>query len=185
MAPDDLWVLTKSGAIQEITASAASVIAAPETVVDLDGSGSSLFWMIGKSGKLYRRVGDGWTPVPVPSPTYSTGAAVKAKEVRVLGPDDVLLTVMYWEKELGWTEEELHTALFRTRPATETLRCNEPDPEQNTEYVGQGFHSWPPWRPRAAGPCSRCSPGAAARRRRPTTGRGCAPPSKATPSSDR
>jgi hypothetical protein len=69
---------------------------------------------------------------------------MKAKRVLVNDPDDVLLIAAYWEKGAFWKEQELHTALYRTKPVKETLRCNEPDPENNNIYLGHGFQSWPP-----------------------------------------
>jgi hypothetical protein len=82
--------------------------------------------------------------VPLPPPPFTAGATIKAKAVLVAAPGDVLLTGMYWEKGPGWKDQELHTALFRTKRVKETLRCNEPDPENNNINLGHGFQSWPP-----------------------------------------
>src|SRR5262249_1164310 len=41
-------------------------------------------------------------------------------------------------------EQELHWTLLRTKATKETLRCNEPDPENNNIQIGRGFQSWPP-----------------------------------------
>jgi hypothetical protein len=142
--PDDLWVLTGAAKLQRITATTATSIATPEAVADMDGVDRGGAWMVGKSGKLYRFEGEGWKPMPLPAPAFSAGAALKAKAVVVVAPDDVLLTGMYWEKAPGWKDQELHTALFRTKPVKETLRCNEPDPENNNINLGHGFQSWPP-----------------------------------------
>jgi hypothetical protein len=142
--PDDLWVLTGASNLQRITASEATTIATPEPVADIDGIDRGGAWIVGKSGKLYKREGDGWKPMPLPVPAFSAGTALKAKAVLVVAPDDVLVTGMYWEKAPGWKDQELHTALFRTKPVKETLRCNEPDPENNNINLGRGFQSWPP-----------------------------------------
>jgi hypothetical protein len=143
-AADDLWVLTSSGAIQHLTATTATPIATPEVVVDMDGVENGGAWIVGKSGKLYRRDTEEWKQVPLPPPPFTAGATLKAKAVLVAAPDDVLFTGMYWEKGPGWKDQELHTALFRTRRVKETLRCNEPDPENNNINLGHGFQSWPP-----------------------------------------
>ena len=68
----------------------------------------------------------------------------KAKQIVVAAPDDVLVVAAYWEKGLGWKEQELHWMLQRTKPVKETLRCNEPDPENNNIHIGRGFQSWAP-----------------------------------------
>ena len=153
VASDDLWVLTgdrhstdepAKTVLQRVTKDAAAVIPTPEPVVDMDGVDRGAAWIVGRSGKLYRREGEGWGRVPLPPPAFSSGTALKAKRILVVAPGDALLTAMYWEKAPGWTEPELHTALFRTRPVKETLRCNEPDPENNNYAVGRGYQSWPP-----------------------------------------
>ncbi len=144
VAPDELWALTEASTLQRITGAAAARIATPEPVVDLDGVEQGGAWIVGRSGKLFRREGEGWRAVPLPAPVFSVGAALKAKRVLVAAPDDALIIGMYWEKGPGWKEQELHTALFRTRPVKETLRCNEPDPENNNVHLGRGFQSWPP-----------------------------------------
>lgn len=82
--------------------------------------------------------------MPLPVPAFTAGATFKAKSVLVAAPGDVLVIGMYWEKGPGWNEQELHTALYRTKPVKETLRCNEPDPENNNINLGHGFQSWPP-----------------------------------------
>ena len=143
-ASDDLWVLTDAGTLQHLTATTATNIAVPETVVSMDGFEGGSAWIVGKSGKLYRRDGEGWKPMPLPAPPFTAGATLKAKSVLVAAPDDVLITGMYWEKGPGWRDQELHTALFRTKRVKETLRCNEPDPENNNINLGHGFQSWPP-----------------------------------------
>ena len=143
--PDDLWALTSASALQRINATSATAIATPEPVVDMDGidhGGSA--WIVGKSGKLFRRDGEEWKVMPLPVPVFSAGATLKAKGVIVLAEGDVLITGKYWEKGPGWKDQELHTALFRTKPVKETLRCNEPDPENNNINLGHGFQSWPP-----------------------------------------
>ncbi len=143
-APDDLWVLTEAGAVQRLTATSAATIATPEVVVDMDGVENGGAWIVGKSGKLYRREGEEWKTAPLPVPAFTAGAALKAKSVLVAAPGDVLVIGMYWEKGVGWKEQELHTALFRSKPVKETMRCNEPDPENNNINLGHGFQSWPP-----------------------------------------
>jgi hypothetical protein len=143
-APDDLWILTDGGTVQHLTATTATPIAAPENVVDMDGVENGGAWIVGKSGKLYRRDGEEWKAMPLPPPPFTAGATIKAKSVLVASPGDVLITGMYWEKGPGWKDQELHTALFRSKPVKETLRCNEPDPENNNINLGHGFQSWPP-----------------------------------------
>lgn len=143
-AADDLWALTEASTLQRISATTATSITTPEPVVDIDGVDMGGPWIVGKSGKLYRREGEDWKPMPLPPPAFSAGAAIKAKGVVVVAPDDVLLVGMYWEKGPAWKDQELHTALFRTKPVKETLRCNEPDPENNNINLGRGFQSWPP-----------------------------------------
>lgn len=143
--PDDLWVRTKTNALFRITKDAATSIAIPEPMLDVDGIDKGTPWAVGASGKLYKREGEAWTPVPIASPVFSgSGVSAKAKRVTVVAPDDVLVIAMYWEKAAGWTEQELHTMLLRTKPVKETLRCNEPDPENNNLNLGRGFQSWPP-----------------------------------------
>lgn len=144
-APDDLWVRTKTNALFRITKDAATPITTPEPVVDIDGFDQGAPYAVGASGKLYKREGETWTQVPIASPAFSgSGVPAKAKRVTVIAPDDVLVIGMYWEKGPGWTEQELHTVLLRTKPVKETLRCNEPDPENNNLELGRGFQSWPP-----------------------------------------
>jgi hypothetical protein len=144
-APDDLWVRTKTNAIFRITKEAATPVATPDPIVDVDGFDKGAPWAVGASGKLYKREGETWTPMPIAAPVFSgSGVPAKAKRVTVIAPDDVLVIAMYWEKAPGWTEQELHTMLLRTKPVKETLRCNEPDPENNNLNLGRGFQSWPP-----------------------------------------
>jgi len=144
--PDDLWVQTEGGKLERISAQATTIITTPEAVADMDGIDRGAAWMVGKSGKLYRRDGETWTSVPLPGPAFSasTNVAVKAKRVLVNKPDDVLLVAAYWEKGPLWKDQELHTALYRTKAVKETLRCNEPDPENNNIHLGHGFQSWAP-----------------------------------------
>jgi hypothetical protein len=156
-APDDLRILTDGGTVQRLTATSATSIATPETVVDMDGVESGRAWIVGKSGKLYRRDGAEWKAMPLPPPPFTAGASIKAKAVLVASPGDVLITGMYWEKGPGWKDQELHTALFRSKPVKETMRCNEPDPENNNINLGHGFQSWPPMvnaTNEAAAPCA-------------------------------
>jgi hypothetical protein len=141
---DDLWVLTEAGALERIAKAGGAAIPTPEPVADLDGVEDGAPWLVGKSGKLFRRAGAEWKPVTLPVPTFTSGSTFKAKRVLVASAGDVILVGMYWEKGPGWKDQELHTALFRTRPVKETLRCNEPDPENNNIHVGRGFQSWPP-----------------------------------------
>lgn len=156
-APDDLWILTDGGTVQRLTATSATSIVTPETVVDLDGVENAGAWIVGKSGKLYRREGEEWKAMPLPPPPFTAGASIKAKAVLVASPGDVLITGMYWEKGPGWKDQELHTVLFRSKPVKETMRCNEPDPENNNINLGHGFQSWPPMvnaTNEAAAPCA-------------------------------
>lgn len=143
-APNELWVVTEGSKLQRITKDAATTIAIPEPVADMDGIDRGAAWIVGTSGKLYRREGEAWKVVSLPMPVFSAGANFKAKRVIVIAPDDVLVTGMYWEKGPGWKEQELHHAIFRSKPVKETLRCNEPDPENNNAAMGRGFKSWPP-----------------------------------------
>jgi len=140
---DVLWALTEAGTLERLTPDRATEIATPERVQDIDGVDTTP-WFVSASGKLYKRQGDEWKSVPLPVPVYSAGATLKAKSVTVVAEGDVLLTAAYWEKGPGWSEPELHTALFRTKAVEETLRCNEPDPENNNVNIGNGFQSWPP-----------------------------------------
>ncbi|MBS2018143.1 MAG: hypothetical protein JST00_35050 [Deltaproteobacteria bacterium] len=144
--PDDVWVETEGGKIERISSGPTTIVPIPEPAVDMDGIDRGAAWMVGKSGKLYRRDGETWTNVPLPGPAFSANPNVtmKAKRVLVNKPDDVLLVAAYWEKGAFWRDQELHTALYRTRPVKETLRCNEPDPENNNIHLGHGFQSWPP-----------------------------------------
>jgi hypothetical protein len=154
VAPDDLWARTATNALFRITKDAATPIATPEPIVDVDGFDKGTPYAVGASGKLYKREGESWTQVPIASPVFSgSGVPAKAKRVLVAAPDDVLVIAMYWEKAPGWTEQELHTMLLRTKPVKETLRCNEPDPENNNLELGRGFQSWPPVMNQATAEC--------------------------------
>ncbi len=143
-ASDDLWVSTAGGALEHMTAAGSTPAVTPEPFVSLDGFQYGSAWAVGRSGKLYRRDGDAWNTVSLPKPVFSSGGVLKAKRVRSLDKDDVVLIGKYWEKGPFWKDQELHTVLFRTRRTDETLRCNEPDPENNNTHLGQGFQSWPP-----------------------------------------
>lgn len=143
-ASNELWAVTGGAAIQRITATTATLMPTPEPVASMDGIDRGAAWMVGTSGKVYRLEGEAWKAVPVPVPVFSAGATFKVKSVIVIAPDDILLTGMYWEKGPGWKEQELHHAMFRSKPVKETLRCNEPDPENNNAEIGRGFKSWPP-----------------------------------------
>ena len=150
IASDDLWVFTGDASSQEptklqhVTKDAATIIPTPESVVAVDGAARGAAWIVGSSGKIYKRDGETWKPMPLPVPVFSAQKSLKAKAILVMSPDDVTVTAKYWEKGPGWTEQELHTALFRTKPVKETLRCNEPDPENNNVALGRGYQSWPP-----------------------------------------
>ncbi len=151
VASNDLWIRLASGALVRSAPAPAggllfNVVPTPEPVAAIGGVSLGAPWMVGNSGKLYKREGEVWTEKTLPPPPFSSSprVAFKAKSLRVLAPDDVLILGMYWEKATGWTERELHTALLRTKPHQETLRCNEPDPENNNLHVGTGFQSWPP-----------------------------------------
>jgi hypothetical protein len=141
---DDVWVTTSGATLEHITAAGATPVATPESIASMDGFQYGSAWAVGRSGKLYRRDGEAWTAVPLPSPVFTSGGVLKAKRVRALAKDDVVFIGKYWEKGPFWKDQELHTVLFRTRPTQETLRCNEPDPENNNTHLGQGFQSWPP-----------------------------------------
>ncbi len=143
-ASDDVWVLTEPPSLQRITKEGTTTIATPEPVVAFDGVDRGATWIVGASGKLHRREGEAWKPMALASPAFSAQKSAKAKQVVVVSPDDVLVVAMYWEKAPGWKEQELHTMLLRTKPVKETLRCNEPDPENNNIELGRGFQSWPP-----------------------------------------
>jgi hypothetical protein len=140
----DVWVLGDGGAVEHTTPKGLAAITMPEPILSFDGLDRGAVWAAGKSGKLYRRNGEAFEAQAMPKPAFTVAASFKAKEVLVASTDDVLVIGMYWEKGLGWKDQELHTALMRTRAAKETLRCNEPDPENNRIYLGRGFQSWPP-----------------------------------------
>lgn len=142
--PDDVWLLLEGGSVERATAAGVTPVAIPEPVASIDLVAGGAAWAVGVSGKVYRREGEQWKNVPLPRPVFSAAAAFKAKHVLAVAPDDFVIIGMYWEKGPGWTEQELHTALLRTKPVKETLRCNEPDPENNNAQVGRGFQSWPP-----------------------------------------
>jgi hypothetical protein len=152
VARDELLVETRpQGALDEtvglsrIGPEGAVAIATPEPFVSLDGVEVGTPWGVGASGVVYRREGETWTKRPLPPAPFSTSGIIpKAKGVVAAGPDDMLIVAKYWEKAPSWREQELHTALFRTKPVRETLRCNEPDPENDNVNVGRGFQSWPP-----------------------------------------
>jgi hypothetical protein len=141
---DDVWVLTFGGGIQRITKEGATNIATPEPFEVFDGVALGSPWAVSKSGKLYAREGDTWVHKPLAAPAFSAQSSSKAKHVVVVDKDDVLVVAKYWEKAPGWKEPELHTMLQRSKPVKETLRCNEPDPENNNVNLGRGFQSWPP-----------------------------------------
>ncbi len=143
-ASDDLWVTTAGGALEHLTAAGSTPATIPEPFASIDGFQFGSAWAVGRSGKLYRRDGETWNEVPLPKPVFTSGGTLKAKRVRALAKDDLVFIGKYWEKGPFWRDQELHTVLFRTRPTHETLRCNEPDPENNNTHLGQGFQSWPP-----------------------------------------
>ena len=141
----ELWVRLENGNVERSTPTGFVAVATPEPLEAIDGIDVGAPWGVGKSGKLYKRNGETWTEVKMPPPSFGLATAVKAKDVIVGAPDDVLVKAAYWEKGLGWTEQELHWMLLRTRAPKETMRCNEPDPENNNIYMGRGFQSWPPF----------------------------------------
>lgn len=153
LAKDDLWVETRPKdasagdpvGLAHLTPEGTVNLATPEPIVDVDGVQHGTPWAVGASGAVYRRDGETWTKKALPAAPFSTSGVVpKAKHLVAAGPDDVLVVAKYWEKAPSWKEQELHTMLFRTKPVRETLRCNEPDPENNNVNVGRGFQSWPP-----------------------------------------
>lgn len=151
---DDLWVETRVDSeksespafgLQRVSSAGATTIATPETLLSIAGVELGAPWAVGVSGKVYKRDGETWKPMPLPKAPFSgSGVTPKAKQVVAAGPDDVLVIAKYWEKGPAWKEQELHTMMLRTKPMKETLRCNEPDPENNNVNIGQGFQSWPP-----------------------------------------
>lgn len=144
LGDDDLWALTDDGHVTRLSKAGVAAVATPEPIASLDGVELGAVWAVGTSGKLYAREGDAFVQKPLAPPTFSAQATSKAKHVVVAAKDDVLVIAKYWEKAPGWTEPELHTMLQRTKPVKETLRCNEPDPENNNVNIGHGFQSWPP-----------------------------------------
>lgn len=142
-AKGEVWVRLESGGIERSTASGFVVVPTPEPMAAIDGIDLGTAWGVGQSGKLYKRTAEAWTEVKLPGPSFGLATAVKAKDVLV-ATDDVLVKTAYWEKGLGWTEQELHWMLLRTKAPKETMRCNEPDPENNNVFMGRGFQSWPP-----------------------------------------
>lgn len=143
-AKGDIWVRLENGNIERSTPAGFVAVATPEPMEAVDGIDIGTPWAVGKSGKLYKRSGESWTEVKMPGPSFGLATAVKAKGIVVGAADDVLVQAAYWEKGTGWTEQELHWMLFRTKAPKETMRCNEPDPENNNIYMGRGFQSWPP-----------------------------------------
>jgi hypothetical protein len=140
-----IWAKLEDGTIEVSGPEGFKPLKTPEKLLAFDGMDKGQTWAVGYSGKLYRRDGEEWIEKPLPLPTFSNGPVpMKAKDVLVLGPDDIVVTAAYWEKGLGWTEQELHWALVRSKKQNETLRCNEPDPENNNIHIGRGFQSWPP-----------------------------------------
>lgn len=143
-AEDDVWVLTHGGGIQRLTKAGVTDIPTPEPMEIFDGVAHGAVWAVSVSGKLYAREGEAWVNKPLPPPAFSAQSSSKAKHVVVTADGDVLVIAKYWEKAPGWKEPELHTMLLRNKPVKETLRCNEPDPENNNVQLGRGFQSWPP-----------------------------------------
>lgn len=150
-APDEVWVILENGAVERSGAKGFAAVTTPEPALTLSGVDKNAPWMIGTSGKLYKREGETWKNVPLPRPPFAAKSIdpnatipLKLRTVLVGAADDVLVVGQYWEKGLGWKEQELHHVLFRTKAPTETLRCNEPDPENNNVHIGRGFQSWPP-----------------------------------------
>lgn len=145
-AKGELWVTLQNGNLERSTPSGFVAVPTPEKFLSYDGVDKGAIWAVGESGKLYKRNGEAWDEQKLPLPAFSSGPVpIKAKSVIVLAPDDIVVRGMYWEKGLGWTEQELHQVLFRSKKQDETLRCNEPDPENNNIYIGRGFQSWPPF----------------------------------------
>lgn len=156
-ADDDLWVILESGGIQRSTPKGFVTVPTPEPLAGLSGVDFGTPWAVGQSGKLYKRENDAWKEAKFAAPAFTANSspAFKAKQVLVVAPDDVLVIALYWEKGVGWKEPELHQALLRSKPVKETLRCNEPDPENNNVDIGRGFQSWPPTLTSKTGPsCS-------------------------------
>lgn len=155
-APDELWITTETGNVEKTSpgSKGLSAVSIPEPIAVIDGVERGAVWAVAQSGKAYKRDSDAWKEMKLPSPafSYGTAPAFKAKNVMVIAPDDVLLLGMYWERGLGWKEQELHQALVRTKAPKETLRCNEPDPENNNIEIGRGFQSWPPTLTATTGP---------------------------------
>jgi hypothetical protein len=143
-APGEIWVLLESGAVEHGTSAGFVNEAVPEPIATFDGFSKGSPWLVGKSGKIYARDGESWKSMPLPAPAFTVAATMKAKSVVVSGKDDVAFVAQYWESGLGWKERELHNTLIRSKPIDETLRCNEPDPENNNASIGVGFQSWPP-----------------------------------------
>lgn len=150
-AKGELWVFLESGAIERTNATASTTVVTPEPLEAVDGVDKGATWAVGKSGKVYkrsaaeRREDETWTEVKIPGPTFGTAPVAKAKGVHVSSPTDVVVLASYWEKAPSWSEQELHHMLVRTKAPAETMRCNEPDPENNNVYIGRGFQSWPPF----------------------------------------
>lgn len=149
-----LWARLEDGTIEVSGPEGFKRLETPEKLLAFDGMDKGQTWAAGESGKLYLRDGETWTEKKLPLPVFSSGPVpFKAKGVVVKAKDDVVVTAAYWEKGPGWTEQELHWALLRTKKQDETLRCNEPDPENNNVYIGRGFQSWPPVVPNGTTEC--------------------------------
>jgi len=99
-------------------------------------------WKI-DDGKLYRRDGGAWRIVQLPRPPFSIGAELHAERFAVVN-GELVVSASYVERGRGWRDPIKRRVLLRSHRPTETLRCNEPNPEDFTVRSGDGFQSWPP-----------------------------------------
>lgn len=138
------YVLREDGKLDAIDATGKlATVPIPDPFETLASEGAQT-WATSKNGALFRKDGDRFVAVPLPPPPYGVSTAVKARDVRIGTDGTTYVIAKYWEKGLAWSESELHWELLSTRRPSETMRCNEPDPENNNLGIGSGLQSWPP-----------------------------------------
>lgn len=86
-AKGDVWVRYEGDAVEHATPTGLVAVPMPEPTLSISGIDKGAPWAVGLSGKLFKRVNDTWTPVPLPAPAFGTSTAVKAKDVMVAAPD--------------------------------------------------------------------------------------------------
>jgi len=100
-------------------------------------------WAIG-AGEVFHWKSGAWAPVALPAPVYSIGAKLRADDLEIADDGEVVIGASYLEKGVDWKEPIKYRALLRSHRPNETMRCNEPNPEDFTVISGNGFQSWPP-----------------------------------------